>query len=79
VSLYQCISVVAVCAVTFMALNAWMKADANETVREFMRKFPGRCLICSLHRYGFMHGFEKSRYPQKHDCIEAGELESKQP
>lgn len=45
---------------------------AREIVEEFARKFPGRCLVCSLHRYGYTHGHTSKPRPEPHDCIEAG-------
>ena len=34
----------------------WMRRD----IEEFMRRFPGKCPICSLYRFGHMHGFEST-------------------
>lgn len=43
----------------------------REIVAEFVKKFPGRCLICCYHGYGLREGFIKTgTSPPKHDCIE---------
>lgn len=46
--------------------------SARNMVEEFEQRFHGRCLICSYHKYGFMHGHEDSPRPKPHDCIEQG-------
>jgi len=40
---------------------------------DFMERFPGRCPICSFHRYGFQEGHEKNPIPPFHNCIEASD------
>lgn len=43
--------------------------NADRIVREFIEMFPGRCLICALHRFGKTElGIEKPL--EVHDCIE---------
>lgn len=37
---------------------------------DFTERFPNKCPICSYHRYGVSHGFEKNLKPPKHDCPE---------
>ncbi len=41
----------------------------EEIVREFMEVFPGKCLICSYHRFGVENGLT-SEVVQLHDCID---------
>jgi hypothetical protein len=49
----------------------WPDDDcAREIVEEFARKFPGRCMICSMHRFGRNNGYEQKPEPEPHDCIE---------
>lgn len=45
-------------------------------VVEFQKLFPERCLICSMHEYGIIHGIigYEEPYP-KHECIERKEDE----
>jgi len=40
----------------------------NRVVVEFSRRWPGRCLICSFHRWGYWHGFEEDYTPRPHGC-----------
>ncbi len=42
----------------------------GRVVEEFVERFPGRCMICSMHRYGFQEGHERDPRPKPHDCIE---------
>jgi hypothetical protein len=39
---------------------------------DFVRRYPGRCPICSYHRYGPTHGHTSKAEPEPHDCIERG-------
>lgn len=39
-------------------------------ITDFVREFPGRCMICAHHHYGYMHGLTKSPQPVTHTCIE---------
>jgi hypothetical protein len=48
----------------------WDEQGSRELVEEFMRKFPGRCMICSRHQFGRNNGYEKNPQPEPHDCIE---------
>jgi hypothetical protein len=43
---------------------------ARGVVEEFARKFPGRCMICSMHRFGRNSGYEQRSEPEPHECIE---------
>jgi hypothetical protein len=39
-------------------------------VLEFIEAFPGRCIICSFHRYGVENGLTTEKL-KGHDCIES--------
>lgn len=43
---------------------------ARRTVEKFARKFPGRCMICSMHSFDRNNGYEQRPEPEPHDCIE---------
>jgi hypothetical protein len=50
-------------------LRRWLWPTADDIVREFVARFPGRCPICSFDRYSKSHGgpiFE----PTDHACPE---------
>jgi hypothetical protein len=44
--------------------------SAERLVHEFIRCFPGKCLICSMHRYGARE-FGITEPIKPHDCLEA--------
>jgi len=51
----------------------WLEAkdSAREEVRVFAHTFPGRCLVCSYHRYGVDYGHvDPAERPPAHVCIE---------
>lgn len=61
----------------WMAWSVWLLHDrhtgqtwAEEVVREFRENFPGRCLICSYHHYGYVNGHTNEPKPEQHYCIE---------
>jgi len=39
-------------------------------IEEFTDAFPGRCMICSYHRFGRQEGLTNEPLPPKHKCIE---------
>lgn len=43
--------------------------DARATVEAFTRMFPGRCFVCSYHRWEVMEGHASGKAPP-HDCME---------
>lgn len=55
-------------------LLAWFRArrmrGTERMLHEFVAAFPGRCPICSFHRYGYTHGYESSPKPKPHRCPE---------
>lgn len=56
-----------------IALIGWSHENNRRReffVEQFRQQFPGRCMICSYHRYGYDHGFEQSPTPPAHRCIE---------
>ena len=44
--------------------------DVEKMLDEFEERFPGKCPICSYHRFGLTHGYEKKLKPKKHYCPE---------
>jgi hypothetical protein len=44
--------------------------EARKLVEQFERRFPGKCMICSMHRFGRNNGYEQKPEPEPHDCIE---------
>lgn len=56
-------------AVTIAFTVFELRRTARETVREFKRRFPGRCFICFSHEHGYAMGYEKSPTPPPHECI----------
>ena len=60
-----------------MGIAVWLShyliitVPTNRMVAEFKEMFPGRCMICSMHRYGIEMGFEKyNTSVVEHFCIE---------
>lgn len=49
---------------------AAIRQQAKQMVAEFQELFPGRCMICSYHRYGVENGFTVKPL-EPHNCIEA--------
>ena len=45
---------------------------AGKTVQEFTERFPGRCPICSFHRYGLQHDCATGPVPPHGGCHEHG-------
>jgi hypothetical protein len=40
-------------------------------IDEFLKRFPGRCPVCSFHRYGLREGFVRpGEKPAPHKCAE---------
>lgn len=44
--------------------------SAQDLCERFASRFPGRCLICSFHNYGFQNGMTNEPLPPTHTCIE---------
>lgn len=66
----------ALVAIAAAAYSAWLAhqiwKEGRESARDFARKFPGRCAVCSFHRHGVEHGFVAAEdLPTHHTCIEA--------
>lgn len=52
-------------------LRRWMFGRSNEEIiAEFETMFPGRCLVCSMHHFGYGQGWEENPVPKPHFCIE---------
>ena len=46
------------------------EAWAERVINEHQKAFPGRCPICSFHRYGLQNGLTKDHKPNPHWCPE---------
>lgn len=59
--------------VLLLAVLLWVvwtiDRDARATVETFTRMFPGRCFVCSYHRWEVMEGHAWGK-PPEHDCME---------
>lgn len=66
---WLCMGIVRLAGVVPAIRRQFYKPD-EKLVREFRARFPRSCMICSLHRWGHLHGFDKSPTPPEHDCIE---------
>ena len=57
--------------VFWLAATIWADISFRRGVarmaREFAREFPGRCLVCSFHRFGVEHGLTSGPV-RAHSC-----------
>jgi len=61
---------VAITAILWL-IEIWHRRAAERRMRDFAERFPGKCLICSYHRWGISQGFEKpGSKPELHQCTE---------
>ena len=66
----------ALVALFFMGLawrmgRAYVRDQDARMLAEFREKFPGRCPVCSYHRYGRLNGYTSpTSTPDKHECID---------
>ena len=44
--------------------------STDEIVAEFRQRFPGKCLICSFHAFGYANGHTSDPVPPPHQCNE---------
>lgn len=52
-------------------LENWSHQQNLKIIVDFRAKFPDKCPICSLHRYGVNHGhISPSKVVEPHSCIE---------
>ena len=42
----------------------------EKMIKEYVKHFPGKCFICSYHRFGFSEGFTTNKHPEDHDCLD---------
>lgn len=56
--------------VGWLVSNHYAGRAARRTLAEFQRRFPGRCPICSFHRYGLTTGATSEPVPEHRDCPE---------
>lgn len=52
--------------VTLWCLKA-VRASSKDMFEGFLVRFPGRCPICSYHRFGLTHGFNVPNQPDPHE------------
>ncbi|CAB4203410.1 hypothetical protein UFOVP1382_28 [uncultured Caudovirales phage] len=60
--------IVTLTVVAVLAIVAWMRREDRRMVDDFMKRFPGECMICSMHRFGYQEGYERVPTPPPHDC-----------
>lgn len=58
----------ALVGVALFFAKRWNDAYIEQMIDEFEARFPGKCIICSMHRYGRLHGMESKPLPKKHIC-----------
>lgn len=47
------------------------RSSAKRMVEGFIRRFLGKCMICSYHRFGMEHGFVRlNESPEPHHCLD---------
>ncbi len=44
---------------------------SERDIKEFEKKFPDKCMICSFHRFGYEMGYLPTRESKVHKCKEA--------
>jgi len=55
-----------------LLLVGWLqRREARLLVAEFREHFPGRCMVCSYHRYGVLHGMVSGPPPEHDYCPES--------
>lgn len=67
--LYYIVGLAILVLFTLLVLRHQDRKQTKQMVAEFPVKFPGRCMICSYHRYGVEYGFTVKPL-EPHDCIE---------
>lgn len=51
-------------------VKRWSERRMARYVARFAEIFPGRCMICSYHYWGWTHGHEQLPFAPPHECIE---------
>lgn len=54
----------------FKAHDKFAELTTLSLMYKFRKDFPGKCFICSYHRYGANHGFNPGPL-ESHDCVES--------
>lgn len=68
-----CLGVVALAgAALYREVRRRAEERTAALLEDFERRFPGRCPICSHHRWGRLHGCTRRLDPPPHPCIERG-------
>ena len=47
-----------------------LNESTEDMIGEFIARFPGKCIICSYHRFGYSHGMTAKPKPENHFCID---------
>ena len=69
------VSVLVVAWCVWRLLAASERKWARQLIDDHERAFPGRCPVCSYHRYGLREGHERpGSRPAAHDCPEAASI-----
>ena len=53
-----------------LAFQAWLDRTHRRMAADYAERFPGKCFICSYHRFGLREGHTSEPRPPEHDCIE---------
>jgi len=46
-----------------------MAKGNQEFLKEWNSKFPGKCIVCSYHKFGYNEGMTSDPIPPKHKCL----------
>lgn len=69
--IWTLVAVGALLALAYVMWERHERREARRLIEEFQRAFPGRCPVCSMHRYGLREGHERpGSRPAPHWCPE---------
>jgi hypothetical protein len=49
------------------SFTRWLFGFTDLDLADYERRFPGRCMICSFHAYGYANGFTDDPHPPVHE------------
>ena len=50
----------------------WLFCNGNENmIKEWNEQFPGKCIVCSYHAFGYREGLTEDATPPPHECLYA--------
>ena len=68
------IVILCVAAVALILAGRWihhmLQQESRKMAEDFVKEFPGKCLICSYHHFGVSAGLRPPGPIKPHDCIE---------